>query len=169
MSVQNNNSSCKKTPLKTCSWKVTVFYLKMCLLPWFWDLLLWNRCPRWLTVPLLFEFATEGFFYVVHIESTDCWAGDAVKAATKEDNITKSKKSSTLPEPGTTFVFLPRWIQHTNVFSHVHKKILLYLSCDLFVLVPVFFCSLIFCFKEFILCKRLLILSSLKIKKNIYY
>lgn len=95
MSVQNNNnSSCKNSIVrgrKTCSWKVTVCYLKMCLLPWFRDLLLWNRCPRWLTVPLLFEFATEGPLYVVHVESTDCWAGDTIEETIKEDHITKSE------------------------------------------------------------------------------
>ena len=66
-------TNCKDSTVRsrnTCH-KVTVFYLKMGLSPWFWDLLVWNGCPRRLTVPLLFEFATEGLFYVVHVEGTD--------------------------------------------------------------------------------------------------
>lgn len=63
----------------------------MRLSPWFRDLLVWNGCPRRLAVPLLFEFATEGLFYVVHVESTDCRAGDAVEGATEEDHVTKSE------------------------------------------------------------------------------
>lgn len=88
LSVQNNSSStCTDSVAKgrkTCLWKVTVCYLKTRLLPWFRDLLLWNRCPCWLTVPLLLEFSTESLLDVVHVECTDCWAGDAVEGTTKE-------------------------------------------------------------------------------------
>lgn len=62
----------------------------MSLSPWFWDLLLWNRCPGWLTILLLFKFTAEGLLYVIHVERTDCWTSDAVKRTPKED-FTKSE------------------------------------------------------------------------------
>lgn len=59
------------------------------ILPWFWDLLVWNWCPHRLAVPLLFEFATEGLFYVIHVERTNCRAGDAVE----ENNVISIRTS----------------------------------------------------------------------------
>lgn len=74
--------------------------------PWFWDLIVWNGGPRGLAVPLLFEFATEGLFYVVHVESADRRAGDAVEGATVEDKCYKEQdkgQNQHLSKSGTTF------------------------------------------------------------------
>ena len=89
----NNNSSCSVSIVRrteTCSWKVAVCYFKVCLSPWLRDLLLGNRCPRRLAVPLLFEFATERLFYVVHVEGTDRRAGDAGEEVTERGGVTQS-------------------------------------------------------------------------------
>lgn len=56
----------------------------MRLSPRLWNLLVWNGRPRGLAVPLLLEFATEGLFYVVHVERTDSRAGDAVDGAERQ-------------------------------------------------------------------------------------
>lgn len=55
--------------------------------PGFGDLVLWDRCPRRLAVPLLFEFAAEGLLDVVHVEGTDRGARDAVEGTTGRGDI----------------------------------------------------------------------------------
>lgn len=71
--------------------RATVADLKTRLSPRLRDLLVWNGGPRGLAVPLLLEFAAEGFFDVVHVEGADSRAGDAVDGSKQEDNVTESE------------------------------------------------------------------------------
>lgn len=49
----------------------------VCPSPGLGDLLVWDRRPHRLAVPLLFELAAESLLYVVHVEGTDSRTGDA--------------------------------------------------------------------------------------------